>query len=92
MGGGSFSGFPQGMPGGLSINPVYAQQGGGLPPILSPQLMQQQQLVQLQLQQQTTTTTKEFIRTIFTSRSTSRSPSRGQTRQWYSSGKQEESI
>ena len=53
MGGGSsFSGFPQGMPGGLSINPLYAQQGGGLPPILSPQLMQQQQLVQLQLQQQ----------------------------------------
>jgi protein SSD1 len=52
IGGGSFSGFPQGMPGGLSINPVYAQQGGGLPPILSPQLMQQQQLVQLQLQQQ----------------------------------------
>ena len=51
--GGSFSGFPQGMPGGLSINPLYAQQaGGGLPPILSPQLLQQQQLVQLQLQQQ----------------------------------------
>lgn len=51
--GGSFSGFPQGMPGGLSINPMYAQQaGGGLPPILSPQLMQQQQLVQMQLQQQ----------------------------------------
>jgi protein SSD1 len=51
--GGSFSGFPPGMPGGLSINPMYAQQaGGGLPPILSPQLMQQQQLVQLQLQQQ----------------------------------------
>jgi protein SSD1 len=41
------------MPGGLSINPIYAQQaGGGLPPILSPQLMQQQQLVQIQLQQQ----------------------------------------
>lgn len=50
--GGSFSGFPQGMPGGLSINPMYAQQSGGLPPILSPQLMQQQQLVQLQIQQQ----------------------------------------
>lgn len=50
--GGSFSGFPQGMPGGLSINPLYAQQAGGLPPILSPQLMQQQQLVQIQLQQQ----------------------------------------
>ena len=50
--GGSFSGYPQGMPGGLSINPLYAQAGGGLPPILSPQLMQQQQLVQLQLQQQ----------------------------------------
>jgi protein SSD1 len=41
------------MPGGLSINPLYAQQNaGGLPTILSPQLMQQQQLVQLQLQQQ----------------------------------------
>ena len=41
------------MPGGLSINPLYAQSaGGGLPPILSPQLLQQQQLVQLQLQQQ----------------------------------------
>ena len=40
------------MPGGLSINPMYAQQSGGLPPILSPQLMQQQQLVQLQIQQQ----------------------------------------
>ena len=40
------------MPGGLSINPIYAQHAGGLPPILSPQLMQQQQLVQLQLQQQ----------------------------------------
>jgi protein SSD1 len=40
------------MPGALSINPMYAQQAGGLPPILSPQLMQQQQLVQLQLQQQ----------------------------------------
>jgi protein SSD1 len=52
MGGGSFSSFPPGMPGGLSINPLYAQQAGGLPPILSPQLMQQQQLVQLQLQQQ----------------------------------------
>ena len=50
--GGSFSGFPPGMPGALSINPMYAQQAGGLPPILSPQLMQQQQLVQLQLQQQ----------------------------------------
>lgn len=50
--GGSFSGFPQGMPGGLSINPMFAQQSGGLPPILSPQLLQQQQLVQLQLQQQ----------------------------------------
>lgn len=50
---GSYGGFPQGMPGGLSINPIYAQQGaGGLPPILSPQLLQQQQLVQLQLQQQ----------------------------------------
>ena len=49
---GSFGGFPQGMPGGLSINPMYAQQNAGLPTILSPQLMQQQQLVQLQLQQQ----------------------------------------
>jgi len=52
MTGQSFTTFPQGMPGGLSINPIYAQQAGGLPPILSPQLMQQQQLVQLQLQQQ----------------------------------------
>src|ERR1700736_6217395 len=32
---GSFGGFPQGMPGGLSINPMYAQQNAGLPTILS---------------------------------------------------------